>query len=89
MSDAGWRLELAPTAQRDLRRLDRQVMHRVLTALDRVVDDPDRATAVRRLSGRPELRLRVGDWRVLFVRDDRQRAIQVLRVLPRGRAYDR
>jgi mRNA-degrading endonuclease RelE of RelBE toxin-antitoxin system len=30
-----------------------------------------------------------GDWRVRFAFDDEQRVIIVLRVLPRGRAYDR
>lgn len=88
MSDAVWRSELAPRAQRDLRRLDPPVMNRVLDAIDRLcADDP--VGDVRRLTGRPESRLRVGDWRVLFVRDDQRRAVRVLRVLPRGRAYDR
>ena len=32
-------------------------------------------------------RLRVGDWRVLYVIDDRMRAILVTDVLPRGKAY--
>jgi mRNA-degrading endonuclease RelE of RelBE toxin-antitoxin system len=46
---------------------------------------------VRRLTGvdPPEYRLRVGDWRVRFARDPNARRIVVLRILPRGRAYDR
>jgi mRNA interferase RelE/StbE len=63
-------------------------MRRVLDAIDRLCAE-DAAGDVRRLAGRPEFRLRVGDWRVLFVRDDERRAVRVLRVLPRGRAYDR
>ncbi len=35
----------------------------------------------------PEYRLRVGDWRVRFARDDENAVIHVLRVLPRGKAY--
>jgi mRNA interferase RelE/StbE len=88
VSDAPWQSELAPRAQRDLRRLDPPVMRRVLDAIDRLCAE-DAAGDVRRLAGRPEFRLRVGDWRVLFVRDDERRAVRVLRVLPRGRAYDR
>jgi mRNA-degrading endonuclease RelE of RelBE toxin-antitoxin system len=34
-------------------------------------------------------RLRIGDWRVRLSFDDDQQVIVVLRVLPRGRAYDR
>ncbi len=33
--------------------------------------------------------VRVGDWRVLTYLDSERQAIVVLRVLPRGRAYDR
>lgn len=32
-------------------------------------------------------RLRVGDWRVLYVIDDRERTILVTDILPRGEAY--
>ncbi len=34
-----------------------------------------------------EWRLRVGDWRVRFTREQASRTVYVLRVLPRGRAY--
>ena len=50
-------------------------------------DDP--STDVRKLKDSDELRLRVGDWRVRFERDAEKREIVVLRVLPRGRAYER
>lgn len=32
-------------------------------------------------------RLRVGDWRVLYVIDDGERAVLVTDILPRGEAY--
>lgn len=47
---------------------------------------------VARTSGKldsPQWRLRVGGWRVRFSFDEERRVIVVLRVLPRGRAYDR
>jgi mRNA-degrading endonuclease RelE of RelBE toxin-antitoxin system len=42
---------------------------------------------VTRLRGSNELRLRVGDWRVRFQVQHREQTIEVLRILPRGRAY--
>lgn len=44
---------------------------------------------VKRLSESDEYRLRVGGWKVPFQRHDRRLTIVVVRVLPRGRAYDR
>lgn len=60
----------------------------MLQALDRFVQDP-KAGDVVKLTGSGHFRLRVGDWRVRFARDDETRTIVVVRVLPRGRAYDR
>lgn len=80
-----WRVALTPRAQRDLRRLETTVAERVLAALERLATAG--AGDVKRLRGEPGLRLRVGDWRVLFTYDRDVRAIRVARILPRGRAY--
>jgi mRNA interferase RelE/StbE len=89
MTDQPWSIELSPSGRKDLNRLDRQVRRRVYTALQRVAADPHQAAGVRKLTGLDEWRIRVGDWRVRFIRDDDVRVIYVTRVLPRGRAYDR
>ena len=86
MSDA-WRVELTRAAKRDLRRLDPQVRRRVIDALDGLSVQPPRGN-VRRLTGvEKEWRLRVGDWRVRFTREQVTHTVFVLRVMPRGRAY--
>jgi mRNA interferase RelE/StbE len=82
-----WTYAVTPPARRDLRRLDPPVQRRITSAPDRFVEDPF-AGDIRRLNT-IEWRLRVGDWRVRFAFDDEHRVIIVLRVLPRGRAYDR
>ncbi len=88
MNATPWRVELTRTAQRDLRHLDPQIWRRVNDALDALADDPRASTNLRRLTGRPETRLRVGDWRVPLIIDAKGRVILVMRILPRGRAYD-
>lgn len=74
---------------RDLRRIDPPTGARILTAITRLAQSAELVGDVKRLSGSGEYRLRVGDWRVRFERDDQQLRIVVVRVLPRGRAYDR
>jgi mRNA interferase RelE/StbE len=75
-----------PAAEKDLRRLDPPTRERVRQALARLA-----ATGqgdVRRLQGlADEYRLRVGHWRVRFRFEAASGALDVLRVLPRGRAY--
>lgn len=84
---SGWSLRIMPPARRDLKRLDRPVQRRILDALDRFVVSP-RTGDIRKLNS-VQWRLRVGDWRVRFSFDDENQVIVVLRILPRGRAYDR
>lgn len=84
---SGWSLQITPPARRDLKRLDPPVQRRILDALDRFVLAP-RSGDIRKLDA-VQWRLRIGTWRVRFSFDDEREAIVVLRVLPRGRAYDR
>ncbi len=88
MTDGPWGVRFARGAEKDLGRLDAQVRRRVIKAIRQLADDP-RAGSLRRLTGRPESRLRVGDWRVILETDSESRIVFVVRVLPRGRAYDR
>ena len=85
--DADWRLEFAPRARRDLKRLDPPIQRRVLAAIEGLLDNPPSGD-LRKLTGHDdERRLRVGDWRIRFTRDHDQLLITIQRVLPRGRAY--
>ena len=65
-----YRVELRPAAARALRRLDPQVRGRIQGAIALLAQDP-RPPAARSLQGRPGLRVRVGDYRIIYtVQDD-------------------
>lgn len=87
MSNPERRITFAPRAERDLRRLDPPIRQRVLDSIERLAA-ADPTLNIRRLTGRDDWRLRVGDWRVIF-RFVEDRHVEIARVLPRGRAYDR
>lgn len=86
--DAPWAIRLESRAERDLARLDPQIARRVVAVLDRLLER-DPSLGLRRLVGSDEWRLRVGDWRVRLQLDFDARTVIVVRILPRGRAYDR
>lgn len=73
-------------ALKDVARLDRRTRERIVVALERLA--ASQQGNIRRLQGsqREILRLRVGDWRVLFSQEQ-EVGILVRRVLPRGSAY--
>jgi mRNA interferase RelE/StbE len=78
-------IEWTPQARADVRRIDRQTALGLLEGLaDYVVNGHG---DVERLQGvdPPELRLRLGDYRIRFY--DREETILILRVLHRREAY--
>ena len=80
-------MHLTSAAERHLRRLTSRERDTVRRALDRLADDPGK-TDIRKLGGQGgEWRLRVGRLRVRFLFQDPRHTIEVLDVLPRGRAY--
>lgn len=59
-----------------------------MAAIDRLAAG-DAIDVIRLRGTNADYRLRVGDWRVIFRRLDDELVILVVRVLPRGRAYER
>lgn len=88
MTETPWSITFTRRADKDMKRLDHVVRQRVAGALERLADDAH-SGKLRKLTGRPESRLRVGDWRVLVEIDEKGRTVEVQRVLPRGHAYKR
>ncbi len=78
---------LETAAERSLRRLDAVLYRRVVAAL-RVLADNPRPAGCRKLTGSDrDWRVRVGDYRVVYEIDDRNREVRVMRIHHRREAY--
>ena len=64
-----YRIEVRPSAARALRELDPVAARRVQGAIALLAEDPEPPGA-RALTGRPALRVRVGDYRILYTVND-------------------
>jgi mRNA interferase RelE/StbE len=88
-----WRVELADSAAKQLRKLDPQIAKRVLTFLrDRValLDDPRSiGEALRGKELGDFWKYRVGDWRIIADLDDGVMLITVVRIGNRREIYRR
>ena len=73
-----------------LRKMPSPPARRIRRELDELAENPEgRDLDVNALRGRRGFRLRVGEMRVIFERDDDACIIDVLRIAPRGQAYRR
>lgn len=88
-----WRIELADSAAKQVRKLDRQVAARILTFLrDRVAKLDDPRSIGEALHGREFgafWKYRVGDYRIIADIDDGAVTITVVRIGNRREVYRR
>jgi mRNA interferase RelE/StbE len=84
---ATYRIEWKASALRELKRIDRQDVPRIVAAVGTLSDNPF-PTGVRKLQGTENTyRMRVGDYRVLYEVYHSSICIQIIRVRHRKDAY--
>jgi mRNA interferase RelE/StbE len=83
-----YRIELRPAAVRALKKLDPPIRRRIQGAITLLAEDP-RPPAARALRGRPGLRVRVGDYRIIYTVADDVLLIVVVTVGHRRDVYYR
>ena len=86
-----WRIELSGLAQRNLKKLDRQVAKRILVFLHgrlARLDDPRSIGQALKGSDLGQFwKYRVGDWRIIASIEDRNIRILVVRIANRREVY--
>ena len=82
-------VEVKPPARKELEALPDNVLARVVRKLDALRDAP-RPAGRKKLKGyEDEWRIRVGDWRVVYVIDDAAKLVSVTRIAHRREVYER
>ncbi len=83
-----YRIELRPAAVKALRKIDPQDQQRLRGAIRLLGEDP-RPPGARALQGRPGLRVRVGNYRIIYTVDDGVLLVVVVTVGHRRDVYER
>ena len=81
-------IEFTNDAKRALKRLDKPVRLRVIEAIQALADTP-RPPGVKALTNSSFLRIRVGDWRIVYEVHDGRLVILVITIGHRGSVYRR
>jgi mRNA interferase RelE/StbE len=82
-----YRLEDTAAARRDLQALQRDILIRIEARLQELAENP-RPRGVERIRGTPGgLRVRVGDYRILYTVDDAEQVVTIGRVRHRRDVY--
>ena len=86
---AKYSLEIKSSAQRELDALDDTLFARIDRKIMSLADNP-RPAGCKKLKGyRNHWRIRVGDWRVIYVLNDARSLVSITRVAHRRDVYER
>jgi mRNA interferase RelE/StbE len=85
---AKYSLEIKHSAQRELDALDDAVFRRIDRKILTLADNP-RPAGCKKLRGyKDQWRVRVGDWRVVYLIDDAAKLVTITRVAHRREVYE-
>ena len=85
---AKYSLEVKQSAQKELDALDDRLFARIDRKILALAGDP-RPAGCKKLRGyKDQWRIRVGDWRVLYIVDDESKVVSVTRIAHRSEAYE-
>lgn len=81
-------VSITSRAERELRRLDRPIKNRVVTATLALANDPRPHGCLKVRVAENLWRIRIGDWRVGYEIDDEAQAVRIVTVGHRREFYD-
>jgi mRNA interferase RelE/StbE len=82
-----FKVNITSSAERDLRRLDRPVKNRIVTAILALASDPRPHGCLKVKSEEGVWRIRIGDWRVGYTVDDDASEVLVFKIAHRSDFY--
>lgn len=81
-----YRLEISRTAHQQIGRLPEHTRKRINDAIAWLAEEP-RPNGVKKLAAKEGYRIRVGNYRILYIIDDGSKTVTVYRVMPRENVY--
>jgi mRNA interferase RelE/StbE len=73
-------------ALKELENLEPSLSRRIVDKIDKMSDNPS-SCDIKKLKGSEDFRLRVGDWRIIFIFEEN--IIKILKIGHRKHIYDR
>jgi mRNA interferase RelE/StbE len=84
---SSYRVALTASAEKELRALSRKTVARMMPRLEHLASTPRPPGCKKLKGGDKEWRIRVGDYRIVYVIDDSARTVDVTRIAHRREVY--
>ena len=82
-----YEVHIEQSAERYLKRLPSDTFYRIASHIRSLANNPRPPRCVKIKGSKSDWRIRIGDYRVIYEVDDRERKVWVMRVIHRGMGY--
>ena len=83
-----YRVALKSSAEKEFFRLQDEISARILPRIKALAIDPRPHGSIKLKGGKDAWRIRVGDYRVIYIVDDEMRKVEVTRIAHRREVYE-
>jgi mRNA interferase RelE/StbE len=83
-----FKVSITSSAERDLKRLDRPIKNRIVSAILPLASDPRPHGCLKVKSAEGVWRIRIGDWRIGYEVDDSAGEVLVVKIVHRSNFYE-
>lgn len=83
-----YKVTITRSAEKDLRKLDRQIKNRIVTEILSLADDPRPHGCLKLVSEERVWRVRVADWRIGYEINDAEKEVTIIYVGHRSKFYE-
>lgn len=85
---AKYAVEVKPSARKELERLPAKIIERIFPKMEALGSEPRPRGCKKLKGGQLEWRMRVGDYRVVYVIDEAKLRVSIMRVRHRSEVYE-
>jgi len=82
-----FKITFSKQADKALRRMPRDTAINIAKKIKELAANPKKMRNVKKLTGHPGYRLRVGDWRVVYTVHEQEVLIHIIKIKSRGEVY--
>ena len=82
-----YRITVKRSAERELRRIDRPMIPRILVAIHNLAANPHPVGSRKLVGSEAEYRIRIGNYRVIYAVDEAEQVVDIQRIRHRKDAY--
>ena len=86
---SNYSVQVKPSARKELEALPDNMLARVFQRMEALRSEPRPARCKKPKGHKDQWRVRVGDWRVVYIIDDAAKLISITRIAHRREAYER